>query len=90
MTNHPNRRARPPGCDPLPGERPLPRQIRERREAADITQKDAAALVHAGVRSFEDWEAGRRPMPPAVWELFCIKTAPIISKHARSADHAAR
>lgn len=74
MTNHPNRRARPPGCGPKPGETPLARQIRERREAAQLTQSEAAALVHSGLRAWQKWEGEERGMHPATWELFCIKT----------------
>lgn len=76
MTNHPNRRARPPGCAPKAGETPLPRQIRERREACSLTQKEAGALVHASERAWQNWEGAQRPMPAAAWELFCIKTDP--------------
>jgi len=30
-------------------------------------------LVHVALRTWQQWEAGDRRMPPAAWELFCIK-----------------
>lgn len=57
-------------------EQPTPEQIRAAREAAGLTQAQAADLVHAGsYRTWQDWEKGRRPMPMMAWELFCIKAA---------------
>jgi len=52
---------------------PDPDAIRAAREAAGLTQAAAAALVHAGLRTWSHWEAGDRRMPAATWELFCIK-----------------
>lgn len=57
-------------------EQPTPEQIRAARKAAGLTQAEAASLVHAAsYRTWQDWEAGRRPMPLMAWELFCIKCA---------------
>ena len=53
---------------------PTPETIRAAREAAGLTQAVAAALVHAGLRSWSHWENGDRRMPAATWELFLIKT----------------
>ena len=52
---------------------PTPDQIRQARELAGLSQTQAAALVHAGLRSWQHWEAGDRVMNPAIWELFLIK-----------------
>lgn len=53
-----------------------PHEIRAARQAAGLTQAEAAALVHAAsYRTWQDWETGRRPMPLMAWELFCIKAA---------------
>lgn len=82
MSNHPNRRARPPGCDPKPGETPLPAQIKERRERLGLTQAEAGATIYASWRTFQDWERGERRMSPASWELFCIKTADMARRAA--------
>lgn len=52
---------------------PPPATIRAARKAAGLTQTEAARLVHASLRSWQDWEGGRRKMHPAIWELFCLK-----------------
>ena len=52
---------------------PPPTEIRQAREAAGLSQTQAAAIVHAGLRSWQHWEAGDRVMHPAFWELFQIK-----------------
>ena len=53
---------------------PTTSEIRAAREAAGLTQAAAAALVHAGPRTWSHWETGDRRMPAATWELFMIKT----------------
>lgn len=50
--------------------------IRAAREAAGLTQDQAAALVHVDRVTWARWENGTRAMHPAMWELFCLKTAP--------------
>lgn len=54
---------------------PPPADIRLAREAAGLTQTQAAALIHCGLRAWQKWEAGDRKMHPAFWELFQIKNA---------------
>lgn len=49
-------------------------EIRARRQAAGLTQSEAAGLVHAGLRAWQKWEGGERQMHPAFWELFQLKT----------------
>jgi hypothetical protein len=41
----------------------------------DMTQTEAAIIVHGKLRAWQDWEGGQRDMNPAVFELFLIKTA---------------
>lgn len=54
---------------------PSPHDIREARLRAGLTQAQAGALVGApSKRTWQDWEAGKRNMPTAKWELFQIKT----------------
>lgn len=69
MANHPNRsrRVRSPAAKPRPDE------IRAARKAAGLSQREAAALIHATLRAWEAWEQGERPMHPGLWELFRIK-----------------
>lgn len=53
---------------------PTPTEIRAAREAAGLTQTQAAALLHSAMRAWQRWEAGDRAMHPAFWELFEIKS----------------
>ena len=53
---------------------PLPQQIKEARQATGLSQKDAGEKIHSAMRTWQDWEAGKRKMHPAFWELFQIKT----------------
>lgn len=49
---------------------PSPSDIRAARNSAGLTQERAARLIGATRRAWQEWEAGRRNMPPAKWELF--------------------
>lgn len=69
MPAHPNRG--PKGLSANPS----PKQIKEARAVAGLTQTQAAALVHSTVRRWQDWEAGTYRMHPGLWELFQIKTS---------------
>lgn len=55
---------------------PTPKQIRKAREELLLTHAQAAALVHAAARTWQQWEAGDRKMHPAFWELFTLKLRP--------------
>lgn len=73
MPNHPNRGNKSNSSNPTP------EKIRSVRESVDLTQTQAAELVHASLRSWQQWEAeegapSHRRMHPAFWELFLIKT----------------
>lgn len=50
-------------------------QIRAAREAAHLTQTEASALINAAMRTWQDWEAGKRKMPIAMFDLFEIRVA---------------
>lgn len=65
MTNHPNRGRRRVN--------PTPKMVSDARLKAGLTQTEAAALVHASLRAWQQWEAGDRVMHGAMWELFEIK-----------------
>lgn len=69
MTNHPNRSR----SKDAPGRTPKPDEIRAAREAAQLSRKDAAWLVHTSVRTYEKWELGEQRMHPGLWELFVRK-----------------
>lgn len=70
MANHPNR-----SRGGSPSRNPHPDEIRAAREAAQLSQTAAAALVHTTCRTWQQWEAGDRRMHPGFWELFRIKTS---------------
>lgn len=52
---------------------PTPEAIRAARHAAGLTQTQAAALIYCALRGWQDWEAGKRAMHPAFFELFLLK-----------------
>lgn len=56
-------------------ESPPPEMIRAARAAAGLTQTQAAALIYCTLRGWQDWEAGKRAMHPAFFELFLLKAS---------------
>ena len=54
---------------------PLPAEIKAAREAAGLTQKQAGELIHGTLRGWQDYEYGKRPMHPGLWELFKLKVS---------------
>lgn len=53
---------------------PTPDLVRAARDAAGLTQDQAAQLVHrTGKKRWSEWETGERQMQLATFELFCIK-----------------
>lgn len=71
MSNHPNRGPKGPQANPTIDE------IFGCRMNARLTQAAAAALIYAGVRTWQQWEAGDRRMHPGLFELFMLKTGQI-------------
>jgi putative transcriptional regulator len=69
MANHPNRSKG--GSNPASN--PSPKEIIAVRQAANLTQTQAGALVYSALRTWQQWEAGERRMHPAIWELFNLK-----------------
>lgn len=60
-------------------EQPAPDDIKAAREHAGDTQAQAAARVHANLRTWQSWEdssgsKNARAIPLAAWELYLIKT----------------
>lgn len=58
-----------------PPESPAPDAIRAARAAAGLTQTQAAELIYCTLRGWQDWEAGKRAMHPAFFELFLLKAS---------------
>lgn len=73
MTTHPNRGPKWPSVNPTPAD------VRAAREAAGLTQTEAARLVHSTLRAWQAWETAEgesaRRMHPGLWELFRLKLA---------------
>jgi DNA-binding XRE family transcriptional regulator len=67
MPNHPNRGRHNPSANPSP------KEITVARVKAGLTQTEAGKLIHASLRTWQQWEAGDRRMHPAFWELFKLK-----------------
>ena len=53
---------------------PSPSTIRQLRLSLGLTQAQAANVIGATRRAWQEWEGGRRNMPGAKWELFLLKT----------------
>lgn len=54
---------------------PTAEQVRAAREAAGLTQQQAAELVHRDKRTrWSEWETGTRQMQPDTFELFLLKS----------------
>lgn len=48
--------------------------VKAARQASRLTQEQAAPVVYASLDTWQNWEQGRNAMPPAVYELFMLKT----------------
>lgn len=56
-------------------QQPTQAEIKEVRKKADLTQQQAAELVHrADGARWREWEGGKYGIDLAVWELFLLKT----------------
>ena len=60
-------------CQGAVGADVKPVAISAARAAAGLTQTQAAALIYCTLRGWQDWEAGKRAMHPAFFELFLLK-----------------
>lgn len=52
---------------------PTKEDIKTLRQAAGLSQTAAAELIYSTLRTWQDWEAGKNPMHPGLWELFMLK-----------------
>jgi transcriptional regulator with XRE-family HTH domain len=55
---------------------PTGQRIAERRAAAKLTQREAAALVGVTLNGWQHYEYEVRAIPPPTWRLFWILTDP--------------
>jgi DNA-binding transcriptional regulator YiaG len=58
-----------------------PQKIKKARHKLGLTQPEAASVIGAATRTWQDWEAGARNMPLAKWELFVLKTGLDVAKN---------
>lgn len=58
---------KPAGLVPADG-RMTPIELKVVREALGLSREQLAAALNVGVRSVDDWESGRRPVPDGVRE----------------------
>lgn len=75
VANHPNRSK----ANRSTAANPTPEEIRALRERLGMTQTEAAAVIHANLRSWQRYEAqigtpDSQRMHPGLWELFQLKT----------------
>lgn len=66
-------RPRPKAGRPVLDDSPLPGQIKAIRVQAGLRQQDAARLIQATCRAWEDWEQGQSRMHPGLWAYFLIQ-----------------
>ena len=52
---------------------PTPADVKALRAFLGMTQEAFATMSHSKYRTVQDWEAGKRDMPLAVWELYLLK-----------------
>src|SRR5690349_16892744 len=71
MVNHPNRSKK----NPTDARSPAPAEIIAAREQHGLTQTRAAELIYGTLRAWQNWEAGERPMHPALWDLWRDRAA---------------
>lgn len=58
----------------MKAKKPAPEEILAARLAVGLTQTQAADLVHATCRRWQEWEAGDYRLHPGLFELFLLKT----------------
>lgn len=66
---HPNRSKRAPSAPDI-----TPAMLIAARHSAGHTQTQAAETVYRTLRGWQDNEAGKRPIDPAIYELYRLKT----------------
>lgn len=60
-------------------ESPKPIELKALRKSLNLTQDEAASIVHVDIRTWQKWESNdwnknHRKMHPAFYELFLLKT----------------
>jgi len=55
-------------------EPPKPNEVKEARQRAHLSQKDASKLIYTSVNTWNRWETGKYEMPLCEWHLFILLT----------------
>lgn len=63
-----------PAAHHLELQEPQPDQVRTARSRAGHTQTEAGHLVGGSLRTWQDWESGKRSMPAATLALYLLLT----------------
>lgn len=65
-----------PGRSPHDGrpKNPKPEHIIAKRIAHGLSEKQASDVIYSTEAAWKRWESGERPLHPAMWELFLLKT----------------
>lgn len=87
MGSHPNRSRQKRG----PHSNPTPAEVLASREAAGLTQTEAAMKIRGRLRSWQHYEApigtpDHRHMHPGLYELFLIKTGQPLPDWMKAAE----
>jgi putative transcriptional regulator len=56
----------------------LAEALKAARGKSGLTQSEAAGLLYTSTNSWQNWEQGRYPMPPGLYELFLLKTGRLL------------
>ncbi len=67
-------RPAPPAAHQIELQEPEPDQVRAARKCAGHTQTQAGQLVGGTLRTWQDWESGKRAMPAAALALYLLLT----------------
>lgn len=67
-------RPAPPAAHQIELQEPEPDQVRAARKCAGHTQTQAGQLVGGTLRTWQDWESGKRAMPAATLALYLLLT----------------
>lgn len=67
-------RPAPPAAHQIELQEPEPDQVRAARKCAGHTQTQAGQLVGGALRTWQDWESGKRAMPAATLALYLLLT----------------
>ncbi len=57
---------------------PTKKEIRQKRLDTGLSQTQAGELIHSNLKTWQNWEYGKNPIHPALWELFLLKIKELV------------